>query len=497
MILSYHTTVEEVVNLVIPVVEKDTEEVLARIAAEKGGDMSGLEADFLGKEGEIRTIYPKGGKTRRLILLGMGSEISVKGMRKAAFSLVKKLGKKVEGAIHVDMIHFTSVKGAENLSDLAEAFARGAQLARYDVGLFKTEEGTPDRKPLLTTEVGFCVPADQQEAIKLAAWRGREIAVTQNHIMDLVNLPGNKLYPRDFAAKAIASGQACGYDVQVLDKAAIEEAGMGGLIGVNKGSAEPPVFIMMEYKGEGENLKKVALVGKGVTFDTGGISIKPSTNMYYMKSDMGGAAAVMGTMEVVAKMKLPIHLIGIIPATENKLGADAIMPGDILHSYSGITIEVEDTDAEGRLILADGLSYVIQNHEPDVVIDLATLTGACVYALGYHAAGMFTQNDELAAALTAAGQRAQERVWRLPLWDDYAPQLHSDVADIKNYGGRAAGAVTAAKFLEKFTHKHPAWAHLDIAGVAFGDAGQGKGKTGTGFGPALLLAFLEELIAEK
>jgi leucyl aminopeptidase len=335
------------------------------------------------------------------------------------------------------------------------------------------------------------------EAVEKAAWRGREIAVSQANIMNLINRPGNKLFPGDFAEAAVQSGQSCGFEVTIMDKATIEALGMGGLLGVNKGSAEPPVFIVMEYKGEGENLKKVALVGKGVTFDTGGVSIKPSTNMYYMKSDMGGAAAVFGTMEVVSKLKLPVHLIGIIPATDNKLGADAIVPGDILHSYSGITIEVEDTDAEGRLILADGLSYVIQNHEPDVVIDLATLTGACVFALGYHAAGLFTQNDQLAADLTAAGQRAHERVWRLPLWDDYAPQLHSDVADIKNYGGRPAGAVTAAKFLEKFTHKHPAWAHLDIAGVAFGDAGQGKGKTGTGFGPGLLLSYLEGLIESE
>jgi len=216
-----------------------------------------------------------------------------------------------------------------------------------------------------------------------------------------------------------------------------------------------------------------------------------------MKSDMGGAAAVLGTMEVAAKLQLPVHLIGIIPSTDNKLGAAATMPGDILHSYSGITIEVEDTDAEGRLILADGLSYVIQNHKPDVVIDLATLTGASVFALGYHAGALFTQNDELAAALTQAGEASHERVWRLPLWDDYASQLHSDVADIKNYGGRPAGAVTAAKFLEKFTHKHEAWAHLDIAGVAFGNAGQGKSKSGTGFGIGLLLAYLEGLIEKR
>lgn len=497
MILTFHTSVEEVSNLVIALAEGQLSEILPQLSTIAGGDLTGLAADFSGKEGEIRTLYPQGGKTQRVILLGLGKEAGAPEMQKAAFSLVKKMGRKVAGAVCLDVMKYSSIKSAVNISDFVEAFARGAQLGSYDVGLFKTEEGTPDSKPMSMTEIGFCASAENHKVLKQAAWRGREIAVSQSNIMDLINLPGNKLFPRDFAKRAISSGKTCGYDVTIMDKAAIEEAGMGALLGVNMGSAEPPVFMIMEYKGEGENLKKVALVGKGVTFDTGGISIKASTNMYYMKSDMGGAAAVMGTMEVVSKLKLPIHLIGIIPATDNKLGAAAIMPGDILHSYSGITIEVEDTDAEGRLILADGLSYVIQNYEPDVVIDLATLTGACVYALGYHAAGMFTQNDELATALTAAGQRAHERVWRLPLWDDYAPQLHSDVADIKNYGGRAAGAITAAKFLEKFTHKHPAWAHLDIAGVAFGDAGQGKGKTGTGYGAGLLLAYLEGLAAEK
>lgn len=494
MKIGYQSSIEGVANLVIALAEGDLQQVLPQLEERTGGKLNGLEVDFLGKEGEIRTLYPADEKTDRLILLGLGKEPDVHAMRKAAFSMVKKLGKKVDGSVCLDLMQYSSLKKAENLAGFAEAFAQGAQLGGYDVGLFKTEAGTPDRDSVKITEIGFCAEANNLEAIEKAAWRGREIAVTQRNIMDLVNMPGNKLFPRSFAEKAVASGQACGYDVTIMDKAAIEAAGMGALLGVNMGSAEPPVFMVLEYKGEGENLKKVALVGKGVTFDTGGISIKPSTNMYYMKSDMGGAAAVFGTMEVVAKLKLPIHLIGIIPATDNKLGAEAIMPGDILTSYSGITIEVEDTDAEGRLILADGLSYVIQNYEPDVVIDLATLTGACVYALGYHAAGMFTQNDDLAQALTAAGQSTKERVWRLPLWDDYAPQLHSDVADIKNYGGRAAGAVTAAKFLEKFTHKHPAWAHLDIAGVAFGDAGQGKGKTGTGYGPALLLAYLEGLI---
>ncbi len=494
MNIFYHKTTETAENLLIAMCEAHLPVILPLLEEKVGNKLAGLEADFLAKEGEIRTLYLASGTLRRVILLGLGKEATALSMQKAAFSLVKKLGKKVEGSISLDLMDYSPLRDADKLASLVEGFVRGAHLGAYDVGLFKTEAGTPDRKAIKLTGINICAAAEKLKALEAAAWRGREIALSQCNIMDLLNLPGNKLFPEDFAQKAIESGKACGYEVSIMDKAAIQAAGMGALLGVNQGSAAPPVFMILEHKGVGENLKKVALVGKGVTFDTGGVSIKPSTNMYYMKSDMGGAAAVLGTMELAAKLKLPVHLIGIIPATDNKLGENAIVPGDVLTSYSGITIEVEDTDAEGRLILADGLSYVIQNHQPDVVIDLATLTGACVMALGYHAAGMFTANDELAAALTAAGQSAHERVWRLPLWDDYAPQLHSDVADIKNYGGRAAGAVTAAKFLEKFTHKHPAWVHLDIAGVAFGDAGQGKGKTGTGYGPALLLAYLESLI---
>jgi leucyl aminopeptidase len=235
-------------------------------------------------------------------------------------------------------------------------------------------------------------------------------------------------------------------------------------------------------------------VGKGVTFDTGGISIKPSSNMHYMKSDMGGAAAVLGIVELAARLKLPFHLVGAIPATENSVDAKSIRPGDVIGSYNGKTIEVIDTDAEGRLILADGLSYVVRHFQPEVLIDLATLTGSCIRALGTYAGGLFANNDELANSLLQAGEATGERLWRLPLWDEYRKELNSDVADIKNFSGSpAAGAITAAKFLEDFIEKHANWAHLDIAGMAMADSEFSSQKSATGFGIRLLLEFLQKL----
>jgi len=253
---------------------------------------------------------------------------------------------------------------------------------------------------------------------------------------------------------------------------------------------------VLEYKpATAQTGQTIGLVGKGVTFDTGGISIKDSTNMHLMKSDMGGAAAVLGTVELAAKLQLPVHLVGVIPSTENSVDGDSTKPGDVIGSYAGKTIEVIDTDAEGRLILADALAYVIKNHQPDVLIDLATLTGSVIGTLGYVAAGLFTTNDTLANTLLNVSDKTGEKLWRLPMWDDYKEDLKSDVADVKNYHGKPfAGAIMGAKFLEVFTSKHPAWAHLDIAGTAFTDSEFGSQKNATAYGIRLLTTYLSQLI---
>jgi len=280
-------------------------------------------------------------------------------------------------------------------------------------------------------------------------------------------------------------GKAYGLKVEVLERAAIEKLGMGSFLGVTKGSEEPPKLIVMQHLKGRQDQKPVVLVGKGITFDTGGISLKPGAEMDEMKYDMCGAASVLGTFKTIAEMDLPLNVVGIIPTCENMPDGRATRPGDVLTSMSGLTIEVLNTDAEGRLILCDALTYA-ERFEPSAVVDIATLTGACVIALGHHATGLFSNNDDLAKELLQAGESALDRAWHMPLWDDYQPQLDSNFADMGNIGGRAAGSITAACFLSRFAKKYD-WAHLDIAGTAWKS---GKEKGGTGRPVPLLTEFL-------
>ncbi|MFT4567794.1 MAG: leucyl aminopeptidase, partial [Saprospiraceae bacterium] len=293
---------------------------------------------------------------------------------------------------------------------------------------------------------------------------------------------------------AKASGSTHGYDVTVLDTAQLESLGMGSLLAVGKAAVTQSHMLVMEYKHRAAIGDKIALVGKGVTFDTGGLSIKGSTNMHYMKSDMGGAAAVLGAIETVAKNQLKRHVIGVVPLAENVIASNAVIPGDIITTYSGKTIEVIDTDAEGRMILADALFYTQEQFNPDIMIDLATLTGSAVRTFGYHCGAIFSKNSALLEKLQTIGTTYGERLWPLPIWDEYQEDLYSDVADLRNLGTLPmAGAITAAKFLENFTNEHPAWTHLDIAGVAFGNTPSSKQKAGTGFGVKLLFEFIRAI----
>jgi leucyl aminopeptidase len=289
--------------------------------------------------------------------------------------------------------------------------------------------------------------------------------------------------------------------VSVFDEKEIARRKMGGLLAVGSGSEHPPRFIVMRYRGVTANkrgkTKNIAVVGKGVTFDSGGISIKPASHMAEMKADMSGAAVTIGIMLAVAKARLPINLVGIIPSAENMLSGNAMRPGDIVTTSSGKTIEVDNTDAEGRMILADALHFA-SREKPDLIIDLATLTGACVVALGEFVAGLFTKNDKVADDLYKSGIKTFDRLWRLPLWDDYNSLNKSDVADVKNDGGRWGGAISAAKFLENFVDKKINWAHLDIAGPAFpNDVSNYSKKLMTGFGVRLLFDYLNSLSLKK
>lgn len=439
--------------------------------------------DFEAKFKEVLVLYHPS-LDRKVFLLGLGEKKNLPKASLAFRSLVFHHHQKLENELCVDLSHLPSVYGLHA--------SMGIYLSLYSPSSLKTSD--EPRSPLLNPD--FALSFVHSENITEQVEEGRITAETQSHIMHLMDSPPNHKRPTDLAAYVKSSAKQYGYQASILDKDALTKLGMHALLAVGQGSAHPPVMMIMEYKSEAisSDTPQLGLVGKGITFDTGGISMKRPTNMHYMKSDMGGASAVIGAIELAARLKLPIHVVGIVPSAENSVDANSILPGDVINSYSGKTIEVIDTDAEGRLILADGLAYMQEKYAPPTIIDLATLTGSSVMALGYAAGAMFTANDELADALSEAGFRSHERVWRLPIWEDYKDALPSDVADVKNFSGKPiAGAIYAAKFLEFFIQDHPRWAHLDIAGVAFGDSEFTKMKASTGYGVRLLGEFMKML----
>jgi leucyl aminopeptidase len=476
---------------IIPILKNETlSTILDNIAVIFGVSAERLKVDF---KGDFKEVTPFYAQEMKVYLLGMGEKPSsndvVTAFRNLSFLQKNKLGKNLN-------ILFS----LSNKSDLAtlRAGINGFILGAYRVGLYKSEVNGIHPLNLPTTGVddtslSIFVEENIANEAQIEANKAIATAETQIRIMDLVNAAPNNKPPQYLADWAVKSGVTYGYDVTIFDKKKCEEVGLHGLLSVSNGSSQEPRFIIMEYKPENPKAK-IGLVGKGVTFDTGGISIKPSSNMHFMKSDMGGAAAVLGTMELTAKLGLPIHLIGIVPSTENMVDGNATRPGDVINSYSGKTIEVIDTDAEGRLILMDGISYIKKNYNPDSIIDLATLTGSVITTLGYNAAGLFSNNDELALSLQKAGDSSGERLWRLPLWDAYMEDMKSDVADIANLSSKPlAGAITAAKFLEFFIDGHTSWAHLDIAGMALQANELGNSRVATAYGVRLLNTFLESM----
>ncbi|MGB0929939.1 MAG: leucyl aminopeptidase family protein [Chitinophagales bacterium] len=480
--------------VIVPISQENREACLAEIARITDIEVEVLQEDFKANAKEILPLYLNGQSTfKRLYLLGLGKKPNFSIILNAFRSFTHKFKTKLPKDIGIS---FKYNNESEDPAMTIEAALNGIKLGTYNIGLYRTDE---KKTCVLTTEdASISVFSDFEDAQKVGD-RVEAIADTQLEIMDLVNGDSNNVCAEYLANWAVESGQKYGFDVTVFDKAQCQTVGLHALLAVNRGSELPPRFIIMEYKpkgfdGEGE-LKKVGLVGKGITYDTGGLSIKNSQSMPYMKSDMGGASAVLGAMEVAAKLQLQIHLIGIVPSTDNCVDANAIKPGDVISSYSGKTIEVMDTDAEGRLVLADGLAYMKKHYSPDVMIDLATLTGSSVRALGFETGAMFSHNDELAAALAKAGDKVGERVWRMPLWDSYKKMLKSDIADIKNFSEKpVAGAITAAKFLETFTDGHTAWAHLDIAGMIIRHSEYSSQRSATAYGVRLLLEYLEDIV---
>lgn len=370
-------------------------------------------------------------------------------------------------------------------TELVSSAFTGWTVGQYDLGLFKNGTEENDKK--------ICVIHSYlPDQLLKAAKEGMALGLVQQEVMNLVNTPSSHQSPEIISNWAKESASQYQYEARILEKNELTQLGMHALLAVNRGSEHPARLIITHYQHPDAD-KKIVLVGKGVLFDTGGISIKLAKNMHFMKSDMAGAAAALGTVEACARLGLKVNVMAVTPVTDNSIDSTALKPGDVISSYAGKTIEVIDTDAEGRLILADALAYAVKEYKPDVLIDMATLTGSIVNSLGPLAAGLFTKDDQLAASLQSAGDMSGERVWRMPMYDEYHDEMQSDIADIKNLSEKPyAGAATAAKFLEYFTAGHTSWAHLDIAGMAFQANGFGKGFCATAYGVRLLIKWLSK-----
>ena len=451
---------------------------------------SGYLADILrrgdmdGKPGSTLLLHNVPGVLcERVLLVGLGKEREFrdKQYRDAVRDAIKTLG---DTGIAEATLYLADIPVKKR--DLAWNVEQAVTVAEETLYRFEQMKSKPEEPRKTLRKLTLAVPRRGELAIgEAAAARGKAIAAGVKLAKDLGNLPGNVCTPTYLAEQAKFMAKEAGIGIEVLEQTAIEKLGMGSFLSVAKGSDEPPRFIVLDYQGGDKKAKPVVLVGKGITFDSGGISIKPAAEMDEMKYDMCGAASVLGTLRAAAELKLPLNVIGLIPTCENMPNGRANKPGDVVTSLSGQTIEVLNTDAEGRLILCDALTYA-ERFEPACVVDIATLTGACVIALGHVATGLLANDDGLARELLHAGDEAYDRCWQLPLWDDYAEQLKSNFADMANIGGRPGGTITAAAFLGKFTKKYD-WAHLDIAGTAWKS---GKDKGGTGRPVPLLVHFL-------
>ena len=420
--------------------------------------------DFEGKLYQISVIYTRGAvPAARILMVGLG--------KKKAFDLEKLRGVYSKAARRVREL---SLKGFatslnqgiinQSLEKITEAVVEGVLLGLYQFTDYKTVE----REKIRELKEFVIVEEDDNsfEIIKAGAKRAEVISGAVCFARDLVSTPGNDMTPTVLAGRAGEIARIKNVNLKVLDTGEMEEFGMNALLGVARGSDEPPKFIILEYNGGKKGDKVIALVGKGITFDSGGISIKPSANMDEMKTDMAGGAAVMGAIKAASGLKIPLNVVGLIPAAENLPGGRAYKPGDILRSMSGQTIEIKNTDAEGRLILSDALAYA-GRYKPSAIIDIATLTGACIVALGDNVIGMMGTDVKLKKRITDAAEATGERLWELPLWEEYHELIKSDVADFTNTGeGRAGGTITAAVLLSKFVGDYP-WVHLDIAGPAW------------------------------
>jgi leucyl aminopeptidase len=455
-----------------------------------GGRLSDLLrlGDFKGKPEQIAAVYlPREGAPARILLAGLGTreKLTTERIRAAAGRAAYQLREREVDRATVDLPSEGAIAPAEG----ARAVVEGLVAGQYRFDRYKPA-AEDRRKPLerVTLALARSAPLDE---IRREVERGRVAAEAQCWVRDLQNEPGNAMTPARLAEEARTLAKIPGMRCRVHGEEELRRMGMKAFLAVAQGSKEPPRLIVLEWNPRRGSKDVVALVGKGITFDSGGISIKPWKDMWDMKYDMSGGAAVLGAMRAAAALRLPVRLLGVVPATENLPSGSALKPGDVVRSLSGTTIEVHSTDAEGRMILADALAFACKRR-PAAVVDLATLTGSIVVALGSQASGLFSNDESLAEAMRRAGEASGERVWPMPLWEEYLGQIKSDVADIKNVGGPHAGSIAAAAFLKRFVGDTP-WVHLDIAGTAYADSAEGsRAKGGTGFGVRLLVRFLEE-----
>jgi leucyl aminopeptidase len=419
--------------------------------------------DFKGKSGDLVFIYTLGKiKAKRILLVGLGKEdkITVESIRKAMGNASRKCRDLGVEKIAISLDHF--IRNKLDAKDVTEGITQGIIMGSFQNLAYKTKD--LDKFKHLKKQTIFSDTIDEK-IMEAGITSGKIIADAVNFSRELAWGPANFITPTKLAEEAERIAKDYGIKTTVFDREKSKEIGLHSFLAVAQGTEEPPKFIIMDYGSELKDVDTVALIGKAITFDTGGISIKSNEGMQTMKADMTGGAVVIAAMEAIAQLKPNVRVIGVVPATDNMPSGKAYHPTDIINSYSGQTIEVISTDAEGRMVINDGLTYAAKNYKPKAMFDFATLTGSMMIALGSHAIGYFANDDNLAEVLEKASKTSGEKVWRMPLWDEYAAQLKSDLADFKHTGGRAGGAITAAKFLEKFVMDVP-WIHMDIAGTS-------------------------------
>lgn len=479
--------------IVVPLLEgTEPDGATAKVDRALGGRIGRLvsDGDYKGKAQETALLYSEGAiPAKRVLIVGLGKKekLGLEAIRVASATAAKRV--RDLGVTHFCTAIYDREQEDVSLAAVVQAMVEGSHLTLYAYQEFKTQL---EDKTKEVHEMTVVVPdPGEQSEVEEAVRAGMEVVAGVCLARDLANRPANHATPAIIAEQAISMADELGMSCQVLDEDEMEELGMGALLSVAQGSDEPAKLVILEHNAGRSELDTVVLVGKGITFDAGGTSLKQPKGMWAMKADMAAGGALLGVMRSIAGLDLPIHIVGLVPFTENMPSGKASRPGDVVRAMNGTTIEIVDTDAEGRLTLADGLAYAAR-FEPQALIDIATLTGESFIALGYHATPLVSNDDILASRLEAAGQTAYERVWRLPMFEEYGEQIKSQFADIQNLGGRGAGTITSAFFLSHFVGD-VAWAHLDIAMKAWTDDDKPYSpKWATGYGVRLLVQFLRD-----